>query len=82
MVGMNEADAQFIAKQEDPSMLADDLRDKEAKSIKPWYNRAFIEVAPTLDVLKHVTKFFLLAMRPVAVEVTLIWGLLYLTIEV
>ena len=82
MAGLNTADAHFIASIKLPSDLTDDLKAKEDDAEKPWSHRALVDVALILDVLKHVTQFFLLSMRPVAVELGLIWGLLHLTVKV
>ena len=79
---LNEADAKLISELEDPSKLEEDLRRMKAQIDKPWLGWVSLEVAPVLNVLKHVTQFFLLSMKPLAVEVTIIWGLLQLTIEV
>lgn len=79
---LNEADAKLVAELEGPSNLAEDLWQKKSQVGKPWLSRVFLELAPVLEVLKHVTQLFLISMRPVSVEVSVVWGLLTLTIEV
>ena len=79
---LNPADVKLIAELNDPSKLAEDLKRKESQADKPWLRRLYIEVAPVLAVLKQVTTFFLMSMQPLGIEVTIIWGLLYLIIEV
>ena len=75
-------DHDMIMKFSSPDQLLQDLKKKEETAAKRWHSRVRAEVAPTLEVLKEVSKVFLLAMGPRSVEMTFFWGFLHLAIEV
>jgi hypothetical protein len=77
-----DVDYETINRFGSPDELLQDLKEKEENASNRWYSRVRAEVAPVLKVLKEVSTVFLLAMRPKSVEMTFLWGLLYLTIEV
>lgn len=62
--------------------MLDDLRLTESSKAKPWARTFILHVAPMLELLKHVSRFFLMAMKPHRIEITIIWGLLHLLVEV
>jgi hypothetical protein len=59
-----------------------DLRDQAAAAEKTLLSHVFTEIAPTLKIISKVSELLLLAMRPSSIELTLLWGLLHLTIQV
>ena len=62
--------------------LLDDLREMEQKGGKPWLAGISRDVRPILAMLDEASQWFLVCMRPTSIQVTMLWGLLHITIKV
>ena len=80
---LNDADYNKAVQFSTPEKLLDDLKIKElGKGAKPWLASALSDVRPAIRMIQSTSAIFLGAMSPRKIEMSMVYILLHLLIEV